>query len=268
MKFNGIGRREFGKLAAGALGAAAFARDAAAVVQKVAPGIKLCVQSPPTAVGRAACVLEATWRAVCERWVDTGPSNGRGLRADQKALCRRRHPGLEHRQYKCSQHAGGDAEPARSRREDRGIQTVSAQSWQSRHLLHHLCAYGQRHLDERKNDRARSFSARVRPEQSRSERQLGREKCSPGRSPTDASTPRKRSGKTTPTSSSRLCRSPKKRAFASGFTRMIRRCRCWPVCRAASSATSRATSGRWRSPTVRMSASVCAVVHGSKAARS
>ena len=47
MKFDGIGRREFGKLAAGALGAAAFARDAAAAVQKVAPGIKLCVQSPP-----------------------------------------------------------------------------------------------------------------------------------------------------------------------------------------------------------------------------
>ena len=44
------GRREFNKVATGALGAAAFlgaARRSAAVVHKIAPGIKLCVQSSP-----------------------------------------------------------------------------------------------------------------------------------------------------------------------------------------------------------------------------
>ncbi len=39
-------------------------------------------------------------------------------------------------------------------------------------------------------------------------------------------------------------------------------------CAAASSATTRATSGRWRLPTVQMSAFACAVERGSKAARS
>lgn len=43
-----ISRRTLGRAALGALGAAAFARHAAAVVHKIAPGIKLCVQSSAT----------------------------------------------------------------------------------------------------------------------------------------------------------------------------------------------------------------------------
>ena len=46
-KFN-ISRRDVAKLAAGALGFAPVQRDAGAVVNKVAPGIKLCVQSSAT----------------------------------------------------------------------------------------------------------------------------------------------------------------------------------------------------------------------------
>ncbi len=41
-----MNRREFARIVAGALGAAALARSAAGEVPKVAPGIKLCVQSP------------------------------------------------------------------------------------------------------------------------------------------------------------------------------------------------------------------------------
>jgi mannonate dehydratase len=42
-----LDRREFARWAFGALGAAALAKNASAVVTKVAPGIKLCVQSSP-----------------------------------------------------------------------------------------------------------------------------------------------------------------------------------------------------------------------------
>src|ERR1700716_1351418 len=45
MANNEMDRREFGRWAMGALGAAAFAPTASAVVNKSAPGIKLCVQS-------------------------------------------------------------------------------------------------------------------------------------------------------------------------------------------------------------------------------
>src|SRR5881396_323170 len=41
-----IGRRDFARMALGTLGAAALAGRAAGVPQTVAPGIKLCVQSP------------------------------------------------------------------------------------------------------------------------------------------------------------------------------------------------------------------------------
>ncbi|MGH8246656.1 MAG: mannonate dehydratase, partial [Gammaproteobacteria bacterium] len=46
MKNSGIARRDLGRMAFG-MGAAAFLERAAAVVHKVAPGIKLCVQSSP-----------------------------------------------------------------------------------------------------------------------------------------------------------------------------------------------------------------------------
>ena len=78
---------------------------------------------------------------------------------------------------------------------------------------------------------------------------------------------RRRSGRTTPISSSRWRRSRKRTASASAFIPTIRRCRCWPACRAASSATSTATSAPWRSPTAPTSASACAAGPGSKAAR-
>ena len=61
------------------------------------------------------------------------------------------------------------------------------------------------------------------------------------RSPTAASSPRKRSGRTTPTSSRRWSRWPRRRACGSASIRTIRRSRCSPACRAASSPTSRAT---------------------------
>jgi mannonate dehydratase len=48
MANNEMDRREFGRWAMGALGAAAFAPTASAVVNKSAPGIKLCVQSSAT----------------------------------------------------------------------------------------------------------------------------------------------------------------------------------------------------------------------------
>jgi mannonate dehydratase len=47
MKRSGITRRNLGRMAFAASGAAAFLERAAAVVHKVAPGVKLCVQSPP-----------------------------------------------------------------------------------------------------------------------------------------------------------------------------------------------------------------------------
>jgi len=47
MMNKGIARREFGRWALGTLGAAALAPKDAAVVQNLAPGIKLCVQSSP-----------------------------------------------------------------------------------------------------------------------------------------------------------------------------------------------------------------------------
>ena len=48
-------------------------------------------------------------------------------------------------------------------------------------------------------------------------------------------------------------------------TRTIRRCRCWAACRAASSAISKATSARWKSPTARTWASASAAGPGSRA---
>lgn len=48
MMTGNIARRDFARMAMGTFGAAALAGPAAAVVQQVAPGIKLCVQSPAT----------------------------------------------------------------------------------------------------------------------------------------------------------------------------------------------------------------------------
>jgi mannonate dehydratase len=59
--------------------------------------------------------------------------------------------------------------------------------------------------------------------------------------------------------------SRKRTMFASGFTRMIRRCPNWPEFRAASSPISKVTSGPWRLPTAPTLASACAAAAGPKA---
>ena len=66
-----------------------------------------------------------------------------------------------------------------------------------------------------------------------------------GRSRTAASSRRTRSGRTTPTSSNRSPRWRRRSACASVSILTIRRSRSLPACRAASSATSKATSARW-----------------------
>ena len=73
------------------------------------------------------------------------------------------------------------------------------------------------------------------------------------RSPTAASSPRKKSGRTTPTSSSRWPPSPKRPACASASIPTTRPSPCSPACRAASSAISKATSAPSKSPTARTS---------------
>ena len=66
-------------------------------------------------------------------------------------------------------------------------------------------------------------------------RASGPARPTPSRSRTGASSPRKRSGTTTPTSSRRSSRWRRRRACGSASTRTIRRSRCWRACRAASS---------------------------------
>src|SRR5260370_15770248 len=81
-----------------------------------------------------------------------------------------------------------------------------------------------------------------------------------------AGTARKRSGRITPTSSSRLRPLPKNLASGSAFIPTIRRSLRSAAFHAASSATSTATFAHWRSPIARTSACACAAAHGSNAA--
>jgi hypothetical protein len=88
--------------------------------------IKLCAQSDATPSDDQLLFL----KQIGAEYVSVGGSGLRtaeGFPADQEALCRRRHHGMEHRQQQRAQHAGSDAEPAGARPEDRGIQAVPAQ---------------------------------------------------------------------------------------------------------------------------------------------
>ena len=78
---------------------------------------------------------------------------------------------------------------------------------------------------------------------------------------------RRRSGRTTPTSSRKWSRWRKRRVCESASIRMTRHSQCWRVCRDASSAISKVTRRRLRSPTVPTSASAYAWGRGSRAVR-
>ena len=249
---SGIGRRDFARIAFGTIGAAAFAGSAsgreAQTPGKATPGIKLCVQSSPNPSEEQLLFLKQLGAG----YVSVGsPPDLRTAEGFMQIKKRYADAGITvwnignisvHNMPEVTLNLPGrDAE-------DRGVQAVPAQPRQGGHRLHHLRAHGQRHLDERPDRGARRVGARVRSEQPRRRAATGTGRSSPGRCRTAASSPRKRSGRTTPTSSSRSRRSRKRRASGSAFIPTIRRCRCWPACRAASSATSTATSGRWRSP--------------------
>ena len=146
----GIDRRDFGRVTLGAFGAAALASQTAQTApQKTAAAIKLCVQSPATPSDEQLLFLKQIGAEYVSVGVDAGPAYRRGLHPDQETLRGRGHHGVEHRQHRRPQHAGGHAEPARPRPEDRGVQAVSAQPRQGRHHVHDLRAHGQRHLEQR-----------------------------------------------------------------------------------------------------------------------
>ena len=262
----GIGRRDFARIAFGTLGAAALAGRYSVAAERWPPGIKLCVQSSAESLRRAAAVPQAARRRVRERRFDTRSAHRRRLHADQEALRRRRHHRVEHRQHERPQHAGGDAQPARAGSEDRGVQAVPAQPRQGGHLLHHLRAHGQRHLERaagrRSAARRRASSTWTAPRRGRLGRQglgraaLARPRVHEGRDLGElhllhqaGGSGRRRGG--------RAHRHPSRRSAGARTRRRAR----------ASSATSKATSARWRLPTVRTSGSACAAGRGSRAAR-
>ena len=264
-----IGRRELGRLTMGALGAAALGASLRGEVRKVAPGIKLCVQSPPNPSDEQLLFLKQLGAGYVSVGVDAGPAHRRRLHADQEALRRRRHHGVEHRQHRAS---------TTCRRSRSTCPAATQKIEEYKQYLRNLGKAGigyttYAHMGngiwtQRPHRGPRRVGARVRPEQPERARQLGRQGLHRPALARPRVHARKRSGRTTPTSSSRSCRSRRRPACASAFIPTIRRCRCWPACRAASSATSTATSGRWRSPTARTSASASAAAPGSKAARS
>ena len=85
------------------------------------------------------------------------------------------------------------------------------------HPLHDLRSHGQRDLEQRPRRRPRGFGPRIRPVEPEQEGLSGPARA--GRSPshTAACSRRKRSGTTTPTSSSRWPRSPKRSACRIGI---------------------------------------------------
>ena len=218
---------------------------------------------------RAAALPQADRRRVRQRRLDPGPAHRRGLHADQEALRGRRHHRLEHRQHRRPQHARGHAQPPRPRPEDRGVQAVPPQP------------------------RRRPASA-TRPTRTWA--------TASGAAAAPRSAARRPASSTWPAPTSarhwdgKICAEPlshgrefTKEEIWENYTHFIKQVA--PVAeeagvrigihpddppvpgagrraRAASSATSRATSGRWRSPTARTSASACAAAPGSKAARS
>ena len=182
-----IYRRDFGRVTLGALGAAALAgQSAQTAAQKTGPTVKLCVQSSPTPSDEQLLFLKQLGAEYVSVGLDAGPTNGRGLHANQEALRRRRNHRLEHRQHERAQHARGHAQPAGPRSEDRGIQAVPAQPRQGGHHLHDLRAHGQRHLDQWPQRRCAAPRRASSTRTARTRAATGTGRSSPGRSRTDA----------------------------------------------------------------------------------
>ena len=183
-----IDRRDFGRLASGALAAAAAAnlsRTTAAAAET--PGIKLCVQSPAKPSDEQLLFLKQLGAQHTSAWGRPGPANGRRFHGDQEAIRRCRHHGMEHRQCLGAQHARGHAQPAGPGPEDRGIQAVSAQSETGGDPLQHLRSYGQRDLDQRPHRTCAAPQLASSISTVRTPAATGMARSTPGRSRTAAS---------------------------------------------------------------------------------
>ena len=102
--------------------------------------------------------LGVTWVSLAAY---AGDRHRRRLHQDAGAMGGRRLQGLQHRQRRGAerqpaQHAGGHAQSARPRPEDRRVPELHPLPGQSRHSLHHLRPHGQRHLAQRPRDSCRA----------------------------------------------------------------------------------------------------------------
>ena len=236
-------RRDFGKMAlGGALGALLAPQPSKAGVHPNAPGIKLCAQSDATPsddqllflkqIGaeyvsvRAAPDMRTAegFMAIKKRYADAGITvwNIGNTSVHNMPEVTLNLPGRDRKIEEYKQYI-------------RNLGQAGIYYTTYAHMGNGIWTSG----------RAKSrgaIGARVRYGQPQQARRLGREDVVRSRCRTGASSPKKRSGRTTPTSSSRWRRWRKRTVCASASTPTIRRCRCWRACRAASSATSTATA--------------------------
>jgi mannonate dehydratase len=262
-----IGRRDFGRLTVGTLGAAALAGQRVETLQKVTPGIKLCVQGPAKPsdeqllfykqIGAQYASVASTpdlrtadgFMQIKQRYADAGVTvwNIGNTSVHNMPEVTLNLPGRaekieEYKQYLRNLGKAGI-----------GYSTYA-------HMGNGIWTSGRRDV---RGASAREFDQNSPDARGNWDGKVFTGPLSHGREYT-----KDEIWENYTYFIKQVAPVAKRLACTSASILTIRRCRCSQACRAASSATSKATSARWRLPTARMSASVYAAARGWRAARS